>query len=93
MTVRIAGPGESFPLASLVGYGMLITSVRAMRDMDVWELDRQPLLDLCHRRPEIGARIFAAAAGVMASRYRDTLKRLTAAADQSVAGAASSVQV
>jgi hypothetical protein len=76
MTVRIAGPGETFPLASLVGYGMLVTSARAMREMDVWEIDRQRLLDLCQRRPEIGARIFAAAASVMASRYRDTLKRL-----------------
>lgn len=93
MTVRIAGPGESFPLASLVGYGMLVTSVRAMRDMEVWELDRQQLLHLCQRRPEIGARIFAAAASVMASRYRDTLKRLTETATQTRAGMESSIQV
>ncbi|MBI2964663.1 MAG: cyclic nucleotide-binding domain-containing protein [Chloroflexi bacterium] len=93
MTVRVAGPGETFPLASLVGYGMLVTSARAMREMDVWEIDRQRLLDLCQRRPEIGARIFAAAASVMASRYRDTLKRLAEAANQTRAGMESSIQV
>jgi hypothetical protein len=61
--------------------------------MDVWEIDRQRLLDLCRRRPEIGARIFAAAASVMASRYRDTLKRLAEAANQTRAGMQSSIQV
>ncbi|MBI4306548.1 MAG: cyclic nucleotide-binding domain-containing protein, partial [Chloroflexi bacterium] len=40
VTVRVAGPGEAFPLASLAGYGMLITSAHAMTDMTVWEVDR-----------------------------------------------------
>ncbi|MBI4305217.1 MAG: cyclic nucleotide-binding domain-containing protein [Chloroflexi bacterium] len=93
MTVRVAGPGESFPMASLVGYGMLVTSVRAMTGMTVWELDRSRLLDLCQERPEIGARIFAAAAKMMAERYRNTLKRLTHAADQARAGAQPSITV
>lgn len=93
VTVRIATAGESFPLAALVGYGLLITSASAMTAMTVWEADRQKLLEHCNRNPETASRIFASAAAVLAERYRDTLTRLTLAAEQAVEGVETRVTI
>ncbi|MBI4219640.1 MAG: Crp/Fnr family transcriptional regulator [Chloroflexi bacterium] len=93
VTVRVAGPGEAFPLASLVGYGMLITSAHAMTEMTVWEADRQRLLTFCSEQPEVGSKVFASAAMVLAERYRDTLTRLTQAAELAVEGVETRVTI
>ncbi len=47
ITVRIAGTGESFPLAVLIGSGTLITSVIAMTEMTLLTIPRSRLLALC----------------------------------------------
>ncbi len=82
ITVRIAGPGESFPLAVLIGPGTMITSARAMTDMEVLAIPRSRLLALFSQEPEIGMHIYAAVAEVLGNRYRRTLAHLTHSAEQ-----------
>lgn len=77
ITVRIAQQGESFPLAALVGSQTIITNARAMTGIDVVEIPVDELRALCTQRPEIGVKIYAAIAGILADRYRVTLDRLT----------------
>jgi CRP-like cAMP-binding protein len=77
VTVRIAGPGESFPLAALVGPGTLITSATALTDMELLLIPRTALTGLCAAEPEIGMRVYSAIAEVFADRYRKTLGHLS----------------
>lgn len=93
VTVRVVSAGDSFPLASLVGYGLIITSASAMTAMTVWEVDCRRLLSHCNRNPETGSRIFATAAAVLTERYRDTLTRLALAAEQAVEGVETRVTI
>ncbi len=77
VTVRIAGPTESFPLSSVVGSGKLITSARAMTPMKVLALPCGQLLELCRRETDIGMAMYEAIAEAIASRYKKTLSHLT----------------
>lgn len=76
IVVRIAGPEESFPLAVLLGEGSLITAGEALTDMELLEIPRAPLLDLCSRNPQIGMGIYSAIAKLFANRYDATLNQL-----------------
>ena len=76
IAARIAGPGESFPVAVLVGIGHLITSANALTDMELFQIQKSELLDLCSEKPEIGSRVFRNVADLFASRYVDTLMHL-----------------
>jgi CRP-like cAMP-binding protein len=87
VTVRIASPGESFPLAALVGSGMLITSGKALTDMELLVIERSSLLELCWADLEIGVRVYSAAAEVFANRYRRTLEHLSLNAGKVLRGA------
>jgi CRP-like cAMP-binding protein/nucleotide-binding universal stress UspA family protein len=78
ITVRIAGPGESFPLAALAGAGTLITSAKALTDMELLAVPRAGILALCSEDPELGMRIYANIANAFVNRYRKTLAQLTA---------------
>ena len=78
ITVRIAGSGESLPLASIVDEGLLVTSVVAMTDMEVLAIPCDALIELCSEEPQIGLKLYAAIAGILASRYKNTLRHLTA---------------
>lgn len=93
VTVRVTSAGDSFPLASLVGYGLLITTASAMTAMTVWEVDCRRLLSHCNRNPQTSSRIFATAAAVLTERYRDTLTRLSLAAEQAVEGVETRVTI
>lgn len=84
VTVRIAGPGESFPLAALVGDGTLITTVRAMTDMQMWRVDTVRLNLFFSEHPTISAKIYRSAATVLAERYRRTLTQLTGRTEQAL---------
>ena len=77
ITVRIAGPGESLPLAGIVDEGLLVTSVVAMTDMDVLAIPCNSLMELCSVKPQIGMKLYAAIAGILAGRYRNTLRHVT----------------
>ena len=84
ITVRIAGPGETFPLATLIDPGTLITSATAMTDGEMLAIPRAELLALWKENPEIGMRMYAAVAGILAGRYRSTLAHLSSRAEQSL---------
>ncbi len=77
ITVRMAGPGESLPLASILGDGLLITSVYARSEIIVWEVDSDRLKNFFVDRPDIAAKVYKSAATILAERYRSTLRRLT----------------
>jgi len=86
ITVRIAGPGESFPLAALIGPGTLITTATAMMDTEMLAIPRSELMDLWKLNPVLGMRMSTAMAGILASRYRSTLAHLTRRAEQALKG-------
>jgi CRP-like cAMP-binding protein len=75
-TVRLAGGGESLPLAALVGEGTLITSAVAATDGRAFTIQRDDFLRLCDEHPDIGCAAFKVVADVLARRYRETLERL-----------------
>ena len=76
IAVRVAGPGESFPQAVLLGEGTLITAGSALSDMTLLQIPRAPLLDLCTQNASIGRGIYAATAQLFANRYSRTLTQL-----------------
>ncbi len=76
IAVRVAGPGESFPQAVLLGEGTLITAGSALGEMTLLQIPRAPLLDLCTQDAGIGRGIYAATAQLFANRYSRTLTQL-----------------
>lgn len=80
ISVRIARPGEAFPLAALLGSGTLITSGEALTEMEVLAIPRSELLMLCSREPEIGMRLYASVGRLFSNRYAETLTHLTISA-------------
>ena len=76
IAVRVAGPGESFPQAVLLGEGTLITAGSALTSMTLLQIPRAPLLDLCTQYAAIGRGIYAATAQLFANRYSRTLIEL-----------------
>ncbi len=76
IAVRVAGPGESFPQAVLLGEGTLITAGSALSDMTLLQIPRGALLDLCTQDAAIGRGIYAATAQLFAHRYSRTLNEL-----------------
>ena len=76
IAVRVAGPGESFPQAVLLGEGTLITAGSALTDMTLLQIPRTSLLDLCTQDSAIGRGIYAATAQLFANRYSRTLNEL-----------------
>ena len=76
ITVRIAGPGESFPLSSLIGSGTLITSAKALTDMELLVIPRRQLTDLCSEDSDLGLRVYMSISELVAKRYAKTLEQL-----------------
>ena len=86
IAVRVAGPGESFPQAVLLGEGTLITAGSALSDMTLLQIPRASLLDLCTQDAGIGRGIYAATAQLFASRYSRTLTQLGMSASREFRG-------
>lgn len=84
IAVRVAGPGESFPQAVLLGEGTLITAGSALSNMTLLQIPRAPLLDLCTQDAAIGRGIYAATAQLFASRYSRTLTQLGMSASREI---------
>jgi CRP-like cAMP-binding protein/nucleotide-binding universal stress UspA family protein len=82
VSVRIAMPGEAFPLASLLGSGTLVTSAEALTDMKVLSIPRSDLLGLCYRDPELGVRVYASVARLFSNRYAETLAHVAISAER-----------
>jgi hypothetical protein len=73
--VRIAHAGETVPLAVIITPPVLVTTVEAAMDGEVFAMPRKRLLDLFERQPLIGFQVFRAAAKIFEHRYRMTLDR------------------
>ena len=84
IAARVAGPGDSFPLAVLVGSGNLITSAQAITDMEVFRLGRSDLESLCNQNPEIGMRVYRNVADLFVGRYVDTLRHLSRSVEREI---------
>ena len=84
IAVRVAGPGDSFPQAVLLGEGTLITAGSALSDMTLLQIPRAPLLDLCTQDSAIGRGIYAATAQLFANRYSRTLIELGASVTREI---------
>ena len=84
IAVRVAGPGESFPQAVLLGEGTLITAGSALSDMTLLQIPRAPLLDICTQDSAIGRGIYAATAQLFANRYSRTLLELGASVTREI---------
>ena len=82
ISVRIARPGEAFPLAALLGSGTLVTSGEALTDMEVLAIPRSELMGLCYREPELGIRIYASIGRLFSNRYAETLSHIAIAAER-----------
>lgn len=80
--VRVAKPGDTFPLASLLGADALITTAKAMTSMKVLSIPTADLIKICVDDAEIGAVVFREAAKVFADRYSDTLRHLARAVER-----------
>jgi CRP/FNR family cyclic AMP-dependent transcriptional regulator len=82
ITVRVAGPGESFPMAALLEEGALITTGKALTDMELLSIPRDSLIELCTKDTDIGMKVYRAAAQQFASRYSNTLTHLAISAER-----------
>lgn len=82
LTVRVAGEGESLPLAALIGDHSLVTTAVVLDDLTALTLPRAALMQLCQARPDIGMEVYAAVAEVLGSRYRASLARVTHRVEQ-----------
>jgi len=88
MTIRIAEAGESLPLAALLGDGKLITTIKAMTDIEALSIPSARLMELCRERPDIAASLYANVAGILANRYKATLAHFTASAEHAASSSA-----
>ena len=88
IAVRVAGPGEAFPLATLLASGTLITSGEALTDMELLTIPRRPLLDLCTTDTQIGMGIYSAVGRIFAQRYSVTLAQLAITEERELRNAA-----
>lgn len=82
ISVRVVGPGDSFPMAALLGSRTLITSGEALTDMDVLAIPIDALIETCHADPEIGMHVYKLAAQLFADRYNSTLTHLATIAER-----------
>ena len=82
--MRLAGRGEAFPIAAMVGTGYLVTSARAMTDLTAVQFDRMELTSLCERDDNIGRRVYKNLAAVLGERYHDTLSHLARSTERDV---------
>ena len=75
--VRVAEAGESVPLAVILEPPVLVTSVEAITDGEVFAIPTLQLLELCELHPMLGFQVYRATAMAFERRYRKTLERLT----------------
>ena len=73
--VRTAHAGETVPLAVIIDPPVLVTTVEAPAEGEVFVIPRKRLLDLFDKQPLIGFQVYRAAAKVFEHRYRMTLDR------------------
>ncbi|HET9477128.1 MAG TPA: cyclic nucleotide-binding domain-containing protein [Dehalococcoidia bacterium] len=77
--VRMAHPGEVVPLAVIIDPPVLVTTLEAITDGEVFSLPRMRLLELFDLQPTIGLQVYRAASKSFESRYRKSLDGLVGA--------------
>lgn len=77
--VRMAHPGETVPLAVIIDPPVLVTTLEAITDGEVFALPRMRLLELFDLQPTIGLQVYRAASKSFESRYRKSLDGLVGA--------------
>jgi hypothetical protein len=87
ITVRIAGSGQSWPLAGLVGSGTLVSSGKALTDMKLLVIPISEMDALCSQEPSIGLRVYRNIADVFVDRYGKTLGRFAFGAEKATENA------
>ena len=75
IAVRTAHAGETVPLAVIIDPPVLVTTVEAASDGEVFAIPRKRLLGLFEKQPLIGFQVYRAAAKQFENRYRMTLDR------------------
>ena len=73
--VRTAHPRDTVPLAAIIEPPVLVTTVEAHTDAEVFVIPRIRLLDLFDEQPMIALQVYKAAAKSFEHRYRTTLDR------------------
>lgn len=73
--VRTAHAGETVPFAAIIDPPVLVTTVEAAGDAEVFATPRIRLLDLFDEQPMIALQVYRAAAKAFEHRYRMTLDR------------------
>ena len=84
VVVRTVRERETFPIAVLVEPPLLVTSTRALSDVEALVIPRVRLLELCELEPRIGLHIYKASCGILMDRYRYTLERLSESVDPAI---------
>jgi len=84
--VRVVGPGDTFPLAAILGEGVLITTGVALTDITALAIPAKDMAALLERRADIGMSVYRSAAQVFARRYTSTLTHLGVAAERELRG-------
>ena len=77
VVVRTVRERETFPIAVLVEPPLLVTSTRAVTEVEAFVIPRVRLLELCELEPRIGLHIYKACCAILMNRYRYTLDRLS----------------
>lgn len=77
--VRMAHPGEVVPLAVIIDPPVLVTTLEAITDGEVFAIPRMRLLDLFDAQPMIGLQVYRAASKSFEHRYRKSLDGLLGA--------------
>jgi hypothetical protein len=77
--LRVAGPGESLPLASLVGTRSLITDAVTLTDLRAFVIPAAAFLDFCKWNPGTGLKLYQVIGELLALRYTRTLEALAEA--------------
>lgn len=77
--VRMAHAGETVPLAAIIDPPVLVTTIEAIPDCEVFAIPRGRLLELFDVQPMIGLQVYRAAAKAFEHRYRKSLDGLVAA--------------
>lgn len=77
--VRMAHPGETVPLAVIIDPPVLVTTLEAITEGEVFAIPRMRLLDLFDLQPMLGLQVYRAAAKSFEHRYRKSLDGLVGA--------------
>lgn len=75
-SVRLAHENETVPLASLLDPPVLVTTIEAAVDSQVFEIPSAHLVQLCDSNPVMGLQIYRAVTKSFERRYRATLHNL-----------------